>query len=290
MSEESHAGTEFGRYLQARRARINPSDVGLSPGPGVRKTPGLRREEVAVLSGISADYYTRLERGKETRPSPAVIDAVARALGLDEVELDHLHGLAGPGARHLAERVPVPSATVSAGLTLMLATLRPLPAQVINRSYDLLAANPGGLRLFPGLDSWPAEHRNMARYICLHPSARALFPDWDKQLRGTVSGLRTLLGANPGAPDLTNLIDELRAQSSDFAALWQRYEVLGYSDSDRTYRHPEVGVIALRCQALRPVGGLGQYLLTYFAEPGTPDHDALVLLDLSSSGDHADSE
>jgi transcriptional regulator with XRE-family HTH domain len=190
----------------------------------------LRREEVAVLSGISADYYTRLERGKETRPSPAVIDAVARALRLDEVEQDHLHGLAGPAVRHLAERVAIPSRAVSPGLLLMLETLRPLPAQVISRSYDLLAANPGGLHLFPGLASWPPPERNMARYTCLHPLARELIADWDHQMRTTVSGLRTLLGANPGAPDLTGLVDELMTKSSDFARLWQGHEVLGYSD------------------------------------------------------------
>jgi len=287
MAQESHAATEFGRYLQARRAAISPADVGLNPGPGTRKTPGLRREEVAVLSGISADYYTRLERGKETRPSPAVIDAVARALRLDEVEQDHLHGLAGPAARHLAERVAIPSRAVSPGLLLMLETLRPLPAQVISRSYDLLAANPSGLRLFPGLASWPASERNMARYTCLHPLARELSPDWDYQMRATVSGLRTLLGANPDVPDLTNLVHELLSKSSDFARLWQRNEVLGYSDSHRVFRHPQVGVISLRCQALRPVGGLGQYLLTYFADPGTPDHDALALLNISADENQA---
>jgi transcriptional regulator with XRE-family HTH domain len=278
MSEAPRAGTEFGRYLQARRTKVNPADVGLNPGPGPRRTPGLRREEVAVLSGISADYYTRLERGKETRPSPAVIDAVARALLLDEVERDHLHGLAGPAARHLAERVAIPRRTVSPGLLLMLETLRPLPAQVISRSYDLLAANPGGLHLFAGLASWAAPERNLARYTCLHPLARELFADWDYELRATVSGLRTLLGANPGAPDLTDLVSELMTKSSDFARLWQKNEVLGYSDSYRVFRHPRVGALSLGCQAVRPVGGLGQYLVTYFADPGTPDHDTLVLL------------
>jgi len=287
MSQEAHAATELGRYLQARRAKVSPADVGLTPGPGTRKTPGLRREEVAVLSGISADYYTRLERGKETRPSPAVIDAVARALGLDEVEQDHLHGLAGPAARHLAERVAIPSRAVSPGLLLMLETLRPLPAQVISRSYDLLAANPGGLHLFAGLAGWPAPERNIARYTCLHPLARGLFADWDYELRATVSGLRTLLGANPGAPDLTGLVNELMAKSSDFARLWQGQEVLGYSDSYRIFRHPRVGTVSLGCQAVRPVGGLGQYLITYFAHPGTPGHDALVLLDIGPDGSQA---
>lgn len=99
-------------------------------------------------------------------------------------------------------------------------------------------------------------------------------------MRATVSGLRTLLGANPDAPDLTNLVSELLAKSSDFARLWQTREVLGYSDNHRVFRHPRVGVISLRCQALRPVGGLGQYFLTYFANPGTPDHGALALLDI----------
>jgi len=287
MSQESRAVTELGQYLQARRARITPSDVGLKPGPGIRKTPGLRREEVAVLAGISADYYTRLERGKETRPSAAVVDAVARALRLDAVEQDYLRGLADPAVRQLAERVARPCQTVAPGLALMLETLRPLPAQVINRSYELLAANPSGRHLFPGLEAWPPAQRNLARYICRHPLAREVFADWEGQVRATASGLRSLLGANPDAPDLTDLVTELLDTSSDFARCWDRHELLGYTDKKRTFRHPQVGNIALGCQALRPVGGLGQYLLTYFAEPGSPDHDALVLLDLAARTDEA---
>ncbi|MEV0623666.1 helix-turn-helix transcriptional regulator [Nonomuraea sp. NPDC050404] len=165
----SSSETELGRFLRARRTQTSPEQVGLTIGAGLRRTPGLRREELATLAGISIDYYVRLERGKETRPSPSVIDALARALRLDDEEHQHLRELAARAARYAAEPPPPPSRTVRPHLKLLLETLRPSPAYIVSRSMDVLAWNPGGLALYAGLDDWPLKQRNLARYLFLHP-------------------------------------------------------------------------------------------------------------------------
>src|SRR5580692_11020593 len=189
--------TELGRFLRIRRGGVRPADVGLPAGTGVRRTPGLRREELAALAGVSIDYYTRLERGKETRPSPAVVDALARALRLDEEEHEYLRALAAQAARRAPEPPPPPSRTV-----------RPNPAYVLSRTNDVLAANPGGLHLMPGLAGWPARQRNTIRYTFLHPTAHDLWPGWEAKARGCVAHLRAVAGRDPDAPDLAAIVGE----------------------------------------------------------------------------------
>lgn len=197
-SESAHSeGAELGRYLRARRTQTSPAHVGLTVGAGIRRTPGLRREELATLAGISIDYYVRLERGKETRPSPAVLDALARALHMDDQEHQHLRELAARAARYAPEPPPAPSRTVRPHLKLLLESLRPNPAYVISRSMDVLAWNPGGLALYAGLEDWPAKHRNLARYLFLHPAAQDLLPDWDRQITTCVARLRAVAGTGP---------------------------------------------------------------------------------------------
>ncbi|MFF8997793.1 helix-turn-helix transcriptional regulator [Streptomyces achromogenes] len=275
----SSEGAELGRFLRARRTRTSPQRVGLTVGPGLRRTPGLRREELATLAGISVDYYVRMERGKETRPSPAVLDALARALRLDDQEHQHLRELAARAARYAPGPPPVPSRTVRPHLKLLLESLRPNPAYVISRSMDVLAWNPGGLALYAGLDDWPAGHRNLARYLFLHPTARGLFPDWDRQVAGCAARLRAIAGTAPDAPDLASLVGELLLKSGDFARLWERYEVAGRKPAQKTFHHPRVGTVTLTCQTMHLDGTPGQRIGVYTAEPGTPDHDALLLLD-----------
>jgi transcriptional regulator with XRE-family HTH domain len=194
-------GTELGRFLRARRSQVTPADVGFAPGSGVRRTPGLRREEVAALAGVSIDYYNRLERGKETRPSPSVTDALARALKLDPDEHEHLRALAARAARYAPEPATAPSRTVRPQLKLLLETLRPNPAYITSRTLDVLAANPGATALYAGLDEWPAAQRNIGRFLFLHPAARDIYADWDNQVRGCVARLRALAGTDPDAPD-----------------------------------------------------------------------------------------
>jgi len=279
MSGEQRSGSELGRFLRARRAEVTPAEAGLPPGTGLRRTPGLRREELATLAGVSVDYYTRLERGKETRPSPAVVDALARALRLDETEHEHLHELA---ARRLPLRPAVPSRTVSPGVKLLLESLRPNPAYVVSRTMDVLAANPGGQRLYAGIEDWPVSQRNLARYVFLHPVARDLFEDWGNQVRGCVARLRALAGTDPDAPDLTQLVGELLLKSPDFARLWERYEVKGHRQGRKTLHHPQVGTLTLGYQSMQLEGTPGQRLSAYYAQPATPDHDAMILLDLAA--------
>ncbi|MBF8191899.1 helix-turn-helix domain-containing protein [Nonomuraea sp. K274] len=274
--------TELGRFLRARRTQTSPEQVGLSIGTGLRRTPGLRREELATLSGISIDYYVRLERGKETRPSPSVIDALARALRLDDEEHQHLRELAVRAAHYAAEPPPAPSRTVRPHLKLLLETLRPSPAYIVSRSMDVLAWNPGGLALYAGLEDWPLKQRNIARYLFLHPASRGLFPDWDNQIRGCVARLRAQAGTAPDAPDLTNLVGELLLKSPDFAKLWERYDVTGRKPVHKTFHHPHVGTITLSAQSMNLDGTPGQRLGVYVAEPGTPDYDAMLLLDLTA--------
>ncbi|WP_371619523.1 helix-turn-helix transcriptional regulator [Streptomyces sp. NBC_00454] len=282
--QSSGGGAELGRFLRARRTQTTPEQVGLAVGAGLRRTPGLRREELATLTGISIDYYVRLERGKETRPSPSVIDALARALQLDDAEHQHLLELAARAARYAPEPPPAPSRTVRPHLKLLLETMRPNPAYIVSRSMDLLAWNPGGLALYAGLDDWPATQRNLARYLFLHPAARELFPDWTVQVRACVARLRALAGTAPDAPDLTALVGELLLKSPDFARLWERYDVTGRKPARKTFHHPHVGTFSLTPQSMHLEGTPGQRLGVYTAEPGTPDHDAVLLLDMTAPG------
>jgi transcriptional regulator with XRE-family HTH domain len=285
MSQGQRSATgagELGLFLRARRATVTPAEAGLTVGTGLRRTPGLRREELATLAGVSVDYYTRLERGKETRPSPAVVDALARVLRLDETEHEHLRDLALRAARHAREPSAVLSRTVSPGVKLLLESLRPNPAYVVGRTMDVLAANPGGLALYAGLTDWPVRQRNLARYVFLHPEARELFEDWGNQVRGCVARLRALAGTDPDAPDLTQLVGELLVKSPDFARLWERYEVRGHRQGRKTFHHPQVGDLTLGYQSMQLEGTPGQRMNAYYAEPATPDHDAMILLDLAA--------
>lgn len=283
MAPEQHSGgEELGRFLRARRTQTSPQSAGLTPGPGVRRTPGLRREELATLAGVSIDYYVRLERGKETRPSPAVVDALARALQLDDDEHQHLRDLAIRGARYAPQPAPAPSRTLRPHLKLLLEAVRPNPAYIVSRSMDVLAHNPGGLALYAGMTDWPVRQRNLARYLFLHPAACEVFPDWDNQIRGCVARLRALAGTDPDAPDLTTLVGELLLKSPDFAGLWERYEVTGRKNISKTFQHPHVGRITLAFQGMALEGTPGHRMGVYAAEPGTPDHDAMLLLDMTA--------
>jgi len=278
-------GTELGRFLRAHRARVTPEQAGLKAGPGLRRTPGLRREELATLAGVSIDYYTRLERGKESHPSPSVVDALARGLLLDEHAHEHLRDLVVCAARPAAsEPPPAPTSSVGPGITLLLESLRPHPAVVVSRTMDLLAWNPGGLRLFVGMEQWPVEKRNVARWVFLNPGARTVFDHWDEQIRACVGRLRALAGTDPDAPDLVGLVDELLAESPEFVQLWDRYDVRAHTHGRKTFHIPDVGTLTLDYQSMQLEGFPGHRMVAHYAEPGTPDHDKMVLLDMVATG------
>jgi transcriptional regulator with XRE-family HTH domain len=270
--------SELGKFLRARREGLRPADVGLAPGLGTRRTPGLRREELATLAGVSIDYYTRLERGRETRPSPAVLEALASALRLDEESRAYLHTVVSSTTRQPA-RGSAPASTVRPTLDMLLESVRPNPAYVIGRTNDMLAANPGGLSLMPGMTDWPASQRNTIRYTFLHPGARDLWPDWERKARACVAQLRAVAGGDPDAPDLAALLGELLVKSPDFGRMWERYEVRRIGDGRKLWRHPAVGEMTLSYEVLDINRTDGQRMVIYMAPPGTPDHDAMVLLD-----------
>lgn len=273
------ASNGLGEFLRARRARLGPSDVGLPAGAGRRRTPGLRREELAALAGLSIDYYIRLEQGKETNPSTAILDGLAQALRLTEEEHEHLYTLANHAARRMWPSSPHPIREVRPGLRLLLGTVRPCPAYVQNQVNDIIAANPEGYALLAGIEEWPVHRRNTVRYVFCHPAARTLYPDWAATAFATVANLRARSLTAPDSPELTPLVEEITASSDEFARLWNRYDLRYRRSQTKAFRHPEIGDITLGFEVLNLEDGLR--LSVFQAEPGTPDHDALKLLALA---------
>jgi transcriptional regulator with XRE-family HTH domain len=266
-------------FLRIRRGRIGPADVGLPTGPGIRRTSGLRREELAALAGVSVDYYTRIEQGRETAPSDSVLDALARALRFTDDEHAHLLALADRVGGRTPRRRPVEPQPARPGLRLLLQSVRPSPAYVLNEVNDVLAANPEGLALLPGLGDWPPGHRNTIRYTFLHPAARTVFADWDRVARNSVAHLHTAELATP-APTAA-LAAELSAASSEFATLWSRHEIWVKRGGETAFRHPVIGAVTLANEVLTTAGD-GRRMLVYQATPGTAEHDALVLLAIAT--------
>ncbi len=268
---------ELGSFLKACRARRKPTEVGIPAGHGVRRTPGLRREEVAAVAGISVDYYTRLEQGRERHPSEAVLDALARALLLDATERQYVGNL----ARHSSGSRPAQPEVGSVRPTVLrlLDVVGESPAYILNRSNDVVGANPAGLALLAGIDQWPAERRNTTRYLFLDPAARTVFVGWRDVAQDSAADLRATFGDNPQDPGLTALVDELTTKSEEFPAMWARHEVQPKSTGVKRFDHPAVGRMDLDYEVLA-VRGADQRIVIYQAEPGTPDHDAMTLLNL----------
>jgi transcriptional regulator with XRE-family HTH domain len=269
----------LGDFLRSRRGRIGPAEVGLPAGAGRRQTPGLRREELAALAGVSIDYYIRLEQGRDTNPSDAVLEALATALRLDDDERAHVRSLArrsGPGR-------PRPPAAARAGLLSLLEMVRPTPAYVLDPTSNILAANPEGAALLVDLDGWPKRRRNILRYVFTAPAARDVFVSWPAMAEDCVAHLRTVQGADPDSPELAALVAELSAASKEFTRLWANYDVRVKSGARRTFRHPAVGRFTLTSEILTAVDG--QRFVTFQAAPGTPDEDALTLLAVACLSD-----
>jgi transcriptional regulator with XRE-family HTH domain len=267
--------SDLGEFLRSRRARLSPQEVGLPATTGRRRTSGLRREEVAMLAGVSIEYYTRLEQGKQSNPSRPMLEAVAGVLRLDDDERRHLFELAGAPVKHAPAQ---PGRTVRAEVRRLLDIVSPHPAYVLSRANDLLAANEQGLALLPGIQEWPARARNTARYTFLHPQGRQVYDNWEEVAAATVAHLRAVAGTDPDAPDVTSVIGELVVKSTEFARLWERYDVRSRTNGRKRFNHPSVGRMTLSYEVLEVARSDGHRLVVYQAEPGTPDHDAMLLL------------
>ena len=269
---------EIREFLTSRRARITPEQAGLH-SYGSRRVPGLRREEVAVLAGVSAPYYTRLERGDMSGVSESVLEALARALQLDDAERAHLFDLARaaqptpvrPRRRQAKQRVrPEVQWTLDA--------ITGGGAFVGNERLDLLAANQLGRALFSELYAAPARPVNTARFVFLDPRAEASYGDWDRVATESVAILRSAAGRDPHNRDLSDLVGELATQSEPFRVRWAAHNVRFHNSGVKHFNHPVVGELHLSFNRLELAADPGLTLFTYTAEPGSRSEEALKLL------------
>ncbi|WP_214412464.1 helix-turn-helix transcriptional regulator [Sphaerisporangium fuscum] len=264
---------QIGEFLRARRARIQPGEAGL-PSYGRRRVPGLRREELALLAGVSVDYYVRLEQGRGVNVSDAVLDAIARVLRLDETEHEHLRDLARPGrVRTAAGR----SQRVRPEVLRMLEMMDAMPAFVLGRRMDILAWNALADAVV-GFGEWPEAERNTARHTFLDPSATTFYRDWPQVARETVAYLRLDSGRHPGDPELTALVEELTARSEMFGELWARHDVKEKTHGVKLIRHPVAGDLDFGYETLALPGDPDQLIVTYTTVAGSPTDERLRLL------------
>lgn len=265
---------ELADFLRRSRARLDPAHVGLTAGAR-RRTPGLRREEVAALAGMSVDYYTRLEQSRGPHPSRQMLTALARALRLTDDERDHLFHLAGEEPPRRASA----SAHVRPGLLLVLDRLHDTPAMVVTDCGEVLAQNAMSKALSGDASARPPRERNLLRRFFLDPATRELFPPEDlaEHARSHVANLRAVAAARPDDPEPAALAAELRAASEEFARLWDEHEVAVRRASVKRFRHPLVGLLELDCEVLVSHDHR-QHLIIHTARPGSESHDRLRLL------------
>ncbi|QOV36839.1 helix-turn-helix transcriptional regulator [Streptomyces ferrugineus] len=268
--------TELREFLRSRRARIRPEDVGLL-SHGRRRVPGLRREELAQLAGVSYAYYARLEQGYGETMSAEVLDAVARALHLNEEEREHLIRLAEPDRQSATQAVPPPQ-RLRPSVRHLLDTLG-VPAYVVSRRLDILGWNRLASVVFGDWGRLPLEERNLARLIFLSPEARDRFADPDRTALSIAGALRMNAGKSPGDLYLSALIEELSQKSEEFRRFWARHEVsCGSVGESVRMRHPLVGEFDLVHVPMALPGGAPMRMVTYHAEPGSRSEEALRML------------
>jgi transcriptional regulator with XRE-family HTH domain len=268
---------ELGEYLKALRARTRPEDVGLPPASTNRRVPGLRREELAQLAGVSVDYYTRLEQGRHQHPSHSVIEAVATALGLDDAERAHLINLTRDGVPARPRSGPRVQRVRPEVLDLM-DGLIDQPAFVIGRRTDVLAANALARALIADWHAMPARERNYVRWLILAPEPRTLYPDWATVAAEAVGTLRLDAGRYPDDPATRQLVGELAMKSDDFRRWWADHRVVERSHGTKRMRHPVVGDLEIHYEAMSLLGDPDQILFVYTTRAASPSHDAMRLL------------
>jgi transcriptional regulator with XRE-family HTH domain len=267
-------------FLTSRRARITPDQAGLPAYGGHRRVAGLRREEVAMLAGVSVDYYTRLERGNAPGASDSVLEALSRALQLDEAEHAHLFDLvhaAGSGGAARAPRRPARQ-QVRPSIQRILDSMSTTPAYVRNARLDVLSGNRLGRALYSPVLTSAEQPANHARFLFLDPSAREFYIEWERQAQDTVALLRTEAGRNPHDKALSGLIGELSTRSEIFRTWWAAHNVRFHRTGIKRLHHPVVGDLSLTYEALDLAADAGLRISAYTAEPGSASEDGLNLL------------
>jgi transcriptional regulator with XRE-family HTH domain len=276
-------GSEMSDFLTSRRARITPEQAGLPAFGHRRRVTGLRREEVATLAGISIEYYTQLERGNARGPSDDVLDAVARALQLDDAERTHLFDLArATGPNRAAKRKPSQQ-RVRPAVELVLDAITTAPAIIRNARLDILAANPLGRALYSTILDSPDKPPNFARYSFLDPAAGDFFVNWASDSSDCVALLRAQAGRDPYDRDLSDLVGELSTRSHEFRVRWASHNVKLHRTGPKVLHHPEVGEITLHSEAFQLPTDPGQALVVYTTEPNSPSRQAIDLLAIWAS-------
>ncbi|RSN68813.1 helix-turn-helix transcriptional regulator [Actinomadura sp. WAC 06369] len=252
---------ELAAFLRTRRERLDPRDVGLPTRLRARRTPGLRREEVAELAGVSVDYVVRLEQARGLRPSAEVVEGLCRALRLAPDERAYLYDLARQRPRDADKLVTA----AAPSLARLVADLAPLPAMLLNHRYDILAWNTEMTRLLLDFGDLPPEQRNSMWLCLMHPRLRGYYLDRERMVREGIAHLRAAWAAHPDDPALTGLIAEFTAGHEDFARLWAEQDVKVAARGTKMLRHPEAGVLSVQYETLRPLQDLDQLLVIYRA-------------------------
>jgi transcriptional regulator with XRE-family HTH domain len=266
-------------FLISRRERITPSQAGLPAyGGSNRRVKGLRREEVALLAGVSIDYYVRMERGNLAGASEAVLDGIAGALRLDEAERAHLFDLARAAQPAPPRRRQARTSGVTDGIQQVLDAITEAPAWVRNARHDMLAANRLARALYAPVLADPRRPANNARFVYLDPAAREFFADWERAADDIAAMLRSEAGSNPHDKQLVELIGELSTRSEEFRTRWAAHNVRFHRTGHKRLHHPVVGTLDLDFEAMEFPAHPGLTLLTYTAAAGTPTADSLKML------------
>ena len=270
----------LGDFLRSRRARVTPEEAGIA-SYGTRRVPGLRREELALLAGVSVTYYTRLEQGQSTNASKSVIDAIGRALSLNDDEHAHLHDLARP-TEIKPRRSPKPD-HVRVGTKTLIDAMTAVPAIVLGRSTEVLAWNRLGHALIAGHYGYtapekPSTRPNLTRMLFLDSHTRDLYVNWNEEASRAVASLRLVAGRYPDDRNLTDLIGELCVASDDFARLWAKHPVHNCMSGTKRLNHPEIGTLDVGFEVLHLPDNPGHRIMTYTAAEGTAAQHSLTLL------------
>ena len=263
-------GTPLGDFLRARREALKPQDVGL-PEYGRRRVPGLRREEVALLAGVSSDYYIRLEQGRENSPSPQVLEAVAQALKLDAESADHLNRLCLTPSQRPHDRG---EAEASTQLLQLMDGWEHTPAFVLGPALDILAGNSLAMALHSGFETFD----NLARNVFVDPAGREFYQEWDRAAHSCVAELRAAYGHDPESARIAEVVEELSAESEEFAGIWRLHDVKSKSQEGKHLKHPDVGDLHIAFAAFTVNGAPHQQLVVYQAEPAGPTAAAFETL------------